>query len=260
MPGPYTPLGPWTPPTFTLTLALAILACAGWGIVRLRVSISAPAGAVADAYLAALAAGLLAARLGHVILNWNYFADHLDEIIRLQSGGLDWHGGALGALAGLWLAARWRRLPFAALRDALTPAPPLLALAAWWGCWAAACAYGREVEALWQHPALLVAESADIYGIVAPRYRAQEWGLALAGLALLIALALLVTGWLPRRRFWLTLLLVSLGLFAVGFLRGDPVLPFGPLRLDQVFDLALAGLSLAGLARPGRTPPAIRGV
>ena len=256
MPGLYTTIGPWTVPTFTLALGVAIAVCVGWGAARLRAAGVAPPAAVADAYLAALAAGLLAARLGHVILNWNYFADHLDEIIRLQAGGLDWHGGALGALAGLWLAARWRRLPFAALRDALTPAPPLLALAAWWGCWAAACGYGREVEALWQHPAFLVAESADIYGIVAPRYRVQEWGLALAGLALLAALGLLAANRLPRRRFWLALLLVSLGVFAVGFLRDDPGLPFGPLRLDQAFDLALAGLSLAGLARPGALPAA----
>lgn len=230
--------------TFTLLVALAALLCFLLAARQLQQRWQV----TADVCLAALAGGLVGARVIHVLLQWSYFADNPGEAFRLNAGGLDWHGAVLGGLVGLGLVTRWRRLPFHHTLDALTPALPLLALASWVGCLAAFCGYGAEVATLAYYPAYAASETPDVYGIVAPRYNTQWFGIALA-VCLLLIVALLQwrrghrRGWLATRRFWLVLALLSLGMFAIGFFRGDPVPVIAGLRADQVLDLLLAVLS-----------------
>ncbi len=61
---------------------------------------------VFDAILAAVVLGVIAARLGYVLINWIYYQDHLAEIVRLWQGGLNWQAGLLGGSIGAWLIAR----------------------------------------------------------------------------------------------------------------------------------------------------------
>lgn len=238
----YTTIGPLTLPTYTLALLLATSAAIGAACWRLAAHIR-PAAAV-DAYLGALAGGLILARAGHVALNWPVFAYEPALILRLDTGGLDWHGAVIGALAGLALAARVLRLDTRRLIDALTPALPLLALAGWTGCMVANCGYGAEVDTLANYPALLVAELPDIYGLPAPRFRTQLFGALLSAALLFGALVVVGRGWWYYRRFWLLLALLSAGMFGLGFLRADYTLMLAGLRLDQWFDLGLLAFSL----------------
>ena len=242
MPDFYTSFGPLTLQTFTLALALAILASIGIGVYRT----ATPRGHVIDACLGALALGIIGARAGHVLLNWEHFAYNTRDIPRLYTGGLDWHGALLGGLVGLVLVTHWRRIALRPVLDALTPALPLLALAGWWGCMAANCAFGAEVDTLANYPPLLVAERPDVYGIPAPRYNTQLFGLILSALALGLAALLLWRGWLPLRRFWWVLALLSLGMFGIGFFRADFAIMVRGLRADQWLDLAVLALALAG--------------
>jgi len=272
MPTLYTTIGPWTFPTFTLFLTLAVLVSAG--IVLRR---AARPDWVADVYLGALVGAVLGARLFHVLLNWDYFRANLNEAFVVSLGGLDWHGAILGGLVGLYLAMRVRQwitarrggfqtLPYTYpdLLDFLTPALPLLSLAAWWGCLAASCAYGLEVDNLSNYPALMVAETADVYGIVAPRYNTQVFGLIVSIVVLLVVGILFWRGRLQtpppnplpvhgegeqRWRFWLTLALLSVGMFVIGFYRGDYVLRVAGLRGDQVLDVALVIVSMIAVSR-----------
>lgn len=243
----YTTIGPLQLQTFTLALALAVAAGIGWSAYQLPNQ----RGAVVDACLGALAGGVIGARLVHVLLNWSYFAYNTSEIWRLRSGGLDWHGALLGGLIGLWVICRWRRLEFARLLDMLTPALPLLALAGWWGCRAANCGFGAEVNTLANYPPLVVAELPDVYGIPAPRYNTQLFGLVLALLALGLTIWLFRRGLLVGRRFWLVLALLSAGMFAIGFFRADYALQVADLRADQWLDLAAMFLSIMLLWKRG---------
>ncbi len=209
----------FTVPIYSLVLALGIALSVGIGVRRMALRF----GVVVDVCLGAFAGGIVGARVGHVLLNWSYFADNLSEALRPSAGGLDWHGAVVGGLIGLALVARWRRVPLRDLIDALSPALPLLAFAGWLGCWAAVCGYGAEVDTLAHYPAFAVAETRDVYGIIAPRYNTQLFGMALA-LALLVLSAVLIRrGWLRYRRFWLLLALLSAGMFGIGFFRGDAV-------------------------------------
>ena len=233
-------LGPVTVRMFSLFLALAIVLSIGI-FARRR---GGRTGESVDMALVVLVAALLGARLFHVFLHWDYFADNLNEALRLNAGGLDWHGGLLGGLLALGLVSRWRQVSFRAALDALTPALPLLALASWAGCAAAACAYGAEVDTLANYSSLVAAETRDVFGIVAPRYNTQLFGVALSLLLLLITGLLFWRRWLYGRRFWLVLALLSLGMFLIGVYRGDAVLVLAGMRGDQWLDIALVAVSL----------------
>lgn len=246
---PYTTLGPITLPTFTLLLTLAAAAAAGLLLYR------APApAAAADCGLAALVGAAVGSRAVHVLLNWDYFAGAPAEALRLSAGGLSWHGAVAGGLVGLALAARWRGADAALLLDRLALALPLVVFAAWWGCWSASCGYGAEVDTLARYPVWLVAELPDIYGLPAPRYRTQAFGMALGAALLALALLLAARGWLRRRRWWLLLLLLSAGMFVIGFIRADYTPVIVGLRADQWLDLTLAALAAWRLAYPTHAP------
>ena len=240
MPPLFTSIGPFSLHTYTLWVGLAIGAALALAALNRRDR----AGAVLDCGLLALAAGVIGARAVHVGLHWDYFVQHADEIARLRAGGLAWAGAVIGGLGGLALGARWRRISLMGLLEALTPALPLIGLAAWWGCWATGCAYGAEVATLADHPGWLVSEAPDIYGIIAPRYHTQLYGAA-GSLALLLLTALMIgRGWLKGRRFGLLLALTALLSFGVGFWRADAAPVAAGLRADQWLDLLLLGLGL----------------
>jgi phosphatidylglycerol:prolipoprotein diacylglycerol transferase len=257
MPAYYTTIGPWTFQTFTLLLALAALVSAGIGLRR-----ASHPGLLADVYLGALIGAVIGARLFHVLLNWDYFAENLNEAGIISLGGLDWHGAVVGGLVGLYIAAKIRHfvgtryissavqpLRFRDLLDSLTPALPLIGLAGWWGCLAASCGYGMEVDNLSNYPTFAVSETADVYGIVVPRYNTQFFGLILAAAVLIIVTLLFWRGVLRYRRFWLTVALLSAGMFVIGFFRGDHVVMLASWRGDQLLDGLLIVLSFVAISR-----------
>lgn len=244
MPDLVTNLGPLTFRSFSLFIGLALAVTTGVTMLRLR-SV-APPGHVVDCLVGALVGAAVGARLAHVALQWDYFATHTDEIMRLASGGLDWHGALLGGFVGLALVARWRRLSRGLLLDALTPLLPVVALGGWFACWAAACGYGLEVDTLANYPGYAVAELPDVYGLVAPRYSTQVFGIWLSLALLVLAVVLLAAVRLQGRRFWAVLALLGLGMFAIGFYRGDAVSFVAGLRLDQWLDLGVLLVGIAG--------------
>jgi phosphatidylglycerol:prolipoprotein diacylglycerol transferase len=245
MPDITTALGPIVLRTYTFALAVGFLLAVAVAVYRLR-RVARP-GAVVDVLLIGLIGAAAGARLAHVLLNPDYFGAHADEMWRLSAGGLDWHGGLIGGLVGL--AARWRRVPLSSLLDALAPALPLLALAGWYGCWAAACGYGAEVDTLARYPSYIVSEARDVYGIVAPRYNTQVFGIIAALVVFIIELLLERIRRLASIRFWLVLALLSGSMFAIGFARGDFSPVVSGLRLDQWLDLALIIVCVVIIAR-----------
>jgi phosphatidylglycerol:prolipoprotein diacylglycerol transferase len=245
---PIIRLGPFTLSTYTLLLDLGIVAGLAWLAWSARWTRGAvEASRWLNAGLAAVAAGLIGARIGYVLVNWAYFHDHLDEAWQIWLGGLSWHVGLFAGVLMLVVWTRWRGLPLGDLADAAAPGLLLGLAAGWTGCLMAGCNYGREVfepTSPWRR---LAAELPDIYGVVAPRLVTQVlaagWALAVLVLLLLLRRAALTSG----GRFLLAVGLFSLGLFAVGFTRGDAAPPVGAWRLDQVVDLGIAVAALLGL-------------
>ena len=231
--------------TYTLMLMIAITISIIWLVIR------TPKGQrskMLDVCLAALMGGVLLGRVIHVWLNWAYFADRTDEIIRIyQQGGLNWHGVFIGALFAGLLMAYFRKIEFSLDRVAILV--PILAFAAWYGCAASGCAYGIEIERMSDYPRFLTWAESDIFGLLSPRFATQALGMAWAAILLMIALLFQWRNWLDNRHLWLILFLLSSGSFAISFLQGDYALYVSGLRATQWFDIGMALFALVLLLR-----------
>ncbi len=277
----YTQFGPWSIPTFRLTVGIAILLSLLVGLYRQQ-----QRGRLVDVYSGALVLGIIGARLFHVALNWDYFTDNQTEMWVIGAGGLDWHGALLGGLLGaslmLWLQPRIRMLlanlsylinldawlplchemerglggedfnspSFNQLLDSLAPALPLIGLGGWVGCLAAGCGYGREVDSLANYPRWMSSELVDVFGIVAPRFNTPYFGIVLSLLGFLLVLLSVLWRWrsstsqVTGQRFWWLLALMSVGMFIIGFYRADHTFIIVGLRADQVLDVMIGLWSL----------------
>lgn len=249
MPELLTTVGPWRAPTFTLALMLAAFAAYAVLVTRRR---DLSPGAAADVLLMVLIGAALGARLGYVALHGAEFAAQPAEIFRLKAGGLNAETAVVGALVGLLIAARWRSLNPLRLLDAAALPLAIAVGAGWYGCAAAACGFGREVDTLARYPALLVVESRDVYGMIAPRFNTPFFGLLLAALMLVAGLALWRKVTRPGQQFGALWMMLSGGLFLIGFWRADAADTLGGLRPDQWLNLLSlgAGLLLVLLAPP----------
>lgn len=77
------------------------------------------------AIIAIIVGGVVGARLIYVLTNFPYFVENPEQIIRLDRGGLAFHGALLGGLLGGWLIAYLNRLR---LHDFLDLAVPGIAI------------------------------------------------------------------------------------------------------------------------------------
>jgi len=212
--------------------------------------------AMVDVYLGGLVGGVFVGRLLHVALQWQYFVDRTNEIRRIyREGGLNWHGVVIGALFGALILARLRKVEMRPVLDNLAVALPLLALLGWWGCGTIGCAYGLPVERMADYPHGLTWAQPDIFGIDEPRFATQQLGVLLAGGLLLLALILHWRNWLSGRRLWLLLLLLSISMFMLNFLRGDFSVMLYNLRIEQWLDVGMALFAAILFIMARRTAP-----
>jgi phosphatidylglycerol:prolipoprotein diacylglycerol transferase len=64
---------------------------------------------------------IIGARAVFVAANWSYFTERPELIIRIDRGGLAFHGGLLGGIISSWLYCRYRKLNWRALADLAVP-------------------------------------------------------------------------------------------------------------------------------------------
>lgn len=238
-------IGPITLRTYTLLLDLAILLGLG-GLTWEGWRLDDEPGRWLDVGLWTLAAGVLGGRLVHVAIHWEYFSGHMDGILAIWQGGLSWQGAVLVGLAALMFSCTRYGVNFRTVSLSLAVLLPIGAILADIGCMAAGCAHGREVTSLAGYPPFIAYELPDLYGIVAPRFQTQLFGVVLHLLLLILAIALLKMPRVSYATFWIVLALSGLGTFVIDYYRGDPVPMVGSLRLDQVFDLVVALVCAAG--------------
>jgi len=154
--------------------------------------------------------------------------------VRLQ-GALLWHGTLWGAIIGGVLGARLRRVAITPLWIGFAAALPVMVMGGWMACASAGCAYGREVGTLAELPAPILIESADIYGIVAPRFNTPLFGVLLG-----MGMGGITTVFLRTRAssalFPLMVLSLCIGMFGIGLLRGDIFPMIGGIRWDRWLD------------------------
>ncbi len=69
-----------------------------------------------------IVAGLIGARLYHVLNEWTYYAKHPSEIMSVWNGGLAIHGALIAGLLVAWWFTRVKKLPFWLIADIAVPA------------------------------------------------------------------------------------------------------------------------------------------
>jgi prolipoprotein diacylglyceryl transferase len=97
----------------------------------------------------AVPAGVIGARIYHVITDYQQFEGDWGRVFKIWEGGLGiWGGVALGVPVGLWAAHR-RGLPIAGTLTAATPALPLAQAIGRWGNWWNQELFGRPTTLPW---------------------------------------------------------------------------------------------------------------
>ena len=148
-PGPSISLGPLELRAYGLFIALGVVAAVwlmGRRLAQRGLGTSDDATSIA---LWAVGAGLIGARLYHVITDWSRFDDDLSAIPMIWKGGLGIPGGLiLGIPVGLWAAKR-RGISPAAAATCAAPAIPLAQAIGRWGNWFNQELYGRQTDLPW---------------------------------------------------------------------------------------------------------------
>ncbi len=64
---------------------------------------------------------VVGARAVFVVVNWSYFMENPELIIRVDRGGLAFHGGLLGGILSSWLYCRYKKVNWRILADLAVP-------------------------------------------------------------------------------------------------------------------------------------------
>jgi prolipoprotein diacylglyceryl transferase len=141
-------IGPFSLRAYGLMIALGVLAAVELGRRRFAAKGLDPDG-VSTIALWAVPAGLIGARLYHVITDWKRFRGDWWEVFAVWHGGLGVPGGILlGTLVGVWVAKR-KGIPLGLAADALAPAIPLAQAIGRFGNWFNQEVFGRPSDLPW---------------------------------------------------------------------------------------------------------------
>lgn len=104
---------------------------------------------ISDLAVWAVPAGLVGARIYHVITDYELYTHHPLDALKVWDGGLGiWGGIAVGTLVGI-VVARRRGADTLALLDAVAPALPLAQAIGRWGNWFNQELFGRPTTLPW---------------------------------------------------------------------------------------------------------------
>ncbi len=197
--------------------------------------------------LVAIPAGLIVSRLLHIIDKWQYYVSHPGELVGFE--GLTIFGAILGAILGVWIYCRLRRVPFAPLADLGAPGIILAQAVGRIGCIINGCCHGIATSLPWG----FVYTHPNSYAPLDIAIHPTQVYELLWDLIVFAVLFWVLRGRLKPEGSLLAayLALYSAGTFGIRFLRGD-VTPFvGGLQEAQL--IALIILLATGLFLSIRT-------
>ena len=147
-------IGPISVAWYGIMIALAVLTVVLWTLREVRRGANLSYDTVINAALVGIPSGIIFSRLLHVIDRWDYYSQHLDQII--GGSGLTIYGAVLGAALGIWIYSKIRKLPFGYLADVIAPGILLAQVVGRVGCTLNGCCYGEETSAfcavVYTHP------------------------------------------------------------------------------------------------------------
>jgi len=197
---------------------------------------------VLDAVAWVVLAGLVGARLFHVLDHWDHeYAANPARALYIWEGGLAIWGGVVGGLAALWIFSHRRKMDFGVLVDVAAPGLVLAQAMGRLACLITGDAMGTAttgpIGLAYVHPGAMVPELGVFY-VPTPLYE-MMWNLVL--FAILIRLSLRRHE--PGTLFMVYLVLYAAGRFVISTWSGYREIAFG---LNQAQLISLAALAVAG--------------
>jgi prolipoprotein diacylglyceryl transferase len=99
--------------------------------------------------LRAVPAGLIGARLYHVVTDWRSYSGRWPDVIKVWEGGLGIPGGLVAGIVVALIYLRRQRVDWASFADAVVPAIPLAQAIGRLGTWFNQELYGRPTHLPW---------------------------------------------------------------------------------------------------------------
>lgn len=248
-------IGPLHLRAYGLAIALGVIAAVA--LARKRwAALDHDPDEISSLALWAVPAGLVGARLYHVVTDYQRYEGRWGEAVQIWNGGLGIPGGLLaGTLVGVWYARR-HQMPLAELIDAVVPAVPLAQAIGRLGNWFNQELFGQPTNLPWglEIDAAKRPQGFEEFSTFHPTFLYEAgWNLALCGLLL----------WLDRRRLLPrgSLLWVYVGGYFTGrlwieSLRIDPASLILGVRVNiwvSVAAVAFSGLVIARQVRRRET-------
>ena len=203
----------------------------------------------------ALPAGVVGARLAHVIDLWSFYSAHPINILAINEGGLSIYGGIIGALIGGIAYFKVRRLPLWAILDAVVPAALVGQSIGRIGCLINGDAWGAPTNLPWGVVYTNPADSLphSLLGVATHPYPAYEiiWNMAILGVLWRVSKSRLPEGTI----FCLYAVGYSLGRIILSGVRQETIVVW---QLQQAQIIGIAGLVVALLVLASRLYPALR--
>jgi len=249
-------LGPLSLRAYGLCIALGALAAVKIASSR-QDKRGGPPGLVESIAWWAVPAGLVGARLYHVITDWRSggFADDPLRIVRIWEGGLGiWGGVALGTAVGCIVAARRGARPLRLL-DVAAPALPVAQAVGRFGNWFNQELFGRPTTLPWglridvaKRP--LTPRDYSGFETFHPTFLYESlWCLTIAGLLLLIERRRRLK---PGQLFALYVALYTAGRWVIETVRIDEATKIGGFRVNELVAPAVGALALLAFVVLGR--------
>ena len=245
-------IGPLSIHAYGLMIALGVVAAVWLTGRRLEARGTGTRADASGMAVWAVVAGIIGARLYHVMTDWSSFEDDPLRIIQIWKGGLGIPGGLLAGIVVGWWVTRRRGVDPREMAAAAAPAIPLAQSIGRWGNWFNQELFGRATDLPWglEISADKMPAGSAPGTLFHPTFLYESmWNLALCGVLILID-----RRFRPRAPRLMAMYLVGYGVgrFWVEGLRIDDADEFGPFRFNQWVALVVAVLALAYLLATAR--------
>lgn len=102
-----------------------------------------------DLFFYAVVFGLLGARIGHVLFEFDYYLLRPQDIVKIWQGGLSLYGSLLGGVLAVWYWAKKRKINFFYISDRVLPFFALAQAIGRWGNYFNQELFGKATDAWW---------------------------------------------------------------------------------------------------------------
>lgn len=239
-------LGPLTLNAYGAMIALGVIVAVWVGGRRLEARNAGTRDDMSAIAMWGVPAGVVGARIYHVVTDWDRFSGDLGATIQIWKGGLGiWGGIFLGTIVGVAVARR-RGLAPAAVLTAVAPGLAFAQAIGRWGNWFNQELFGRPTDLPWAlrvSDAKTLAAGYDVGTTFHPTFLYESLWCALLCLVLLAVNRR--DSLRPGRVFWLYAAGYTAMRFFIEGLRIDRAHEAGGLRLNQWVSLVVFVVSIA---------------